>query len=59
MFIYHCVNCNNTNLEHEAIVEWDYDTQQFEITHIKDQVWCEDCGSLVDYGISEGTDDHE
>jgi len=53
MHIYHCTNCNNTDLEHEAIVEWDYDTQRFEITHMKDQVWCKDCDSLVAWEIKE------
>jgi len=43
-----CSKCSNDDIEFEAIVEFNIYSQSYEIIHLKDQVFCEDCGFLVD-----------
>lgn len=39
-----CRNCGSDNLERDALVSWNIDTQDWEVMSVLDNVTCRSCG---------------
>lgn len=40
---WHCAECGSRNIQHDAIVQWNSTTEEFDVVSVLDGTWCEDC----------------
>ena len=40
----HCSHCRGESVSRDGICRWDVDTQEWELSGVLDQGYCDDCG---------------
>ena len=40
---WYCAQCGGTDIRHDAIVQWNNQTGDWELLSVLDDDWCEDC----------------
>lgn len=40
---YFCRRCGSRDVRHDAIVQWDPSTEDWNVLDVLDEAWCEDC----------------
>jgi hypothetical protein len=38
-----CAHCGSTNIQHDALVSWNPETETFEVDSVLDDAWCQSC----------------
>jgi len=39
-----CPNCGSESVGHDAAARWNVEKQDYEISSIQDNAWCDECG---------------
>lgn len=50
--IFACPECSSTNVGRDASASWDVDAQEWVISYVHDDAWCDDCGQS-DFNLNE------